>query len=43
MLKLVAKGPEETGEGDHTPREADQSLRPARALPILAAPARLEG
>jgi cytochrome d ubiquinol oxidase subunit I len=43
MLKLVAKGPEETGEGDHIPRDEDRSLRSARALPILAAPARLEG
>jgi cytochrome d ubiquinol oxidase subunit I len=44
MLKLVAKGPEGTGDVDHTPRDRDQSLRPAR--PILAAsavPARLEG
>jgi cytochrome bd ubiquinol oxidase subunit I len=42
MLKLVAKGPEETGEGDLIPHEEDQALRPARAMPILAAPGNLE-
>jgi cytochrome d ubiquinol oxidase subunit I len=37
MLKLVARGPEEAGgEGDHTPRDRGQSLRPAR--PLSAAP-----
>jgi cytochrome d ubiquinol oxidase subunit I len=37
MLKLIAKGPEEAGgEGDHTPRDRGQSLRPAR--PLSAAP-----
>jgi cytochrome d ubiquinol oxidase subunit I len=44
MLKLVAKGPEGTGEVEYTPRDTDQSLRLAR--PILATsalPARLEG
>jgi cytochrome bd ubiquinol oxidase subunit I len=34
MLKLVAKGPEGTREVDHTARDRDQPLRPAR--PILA-------
>jgi cytochrome bd ubiquinol oxidase subunit I len=36
MLKLVAKGPEGSGELDHTPRGRDRPLRPAR--PIVAAP-----
>lgn len=43
MLKLVAKGPEGTGDVEHTPPDTDQSLRSAR--PILATsalPARLE-
>jgi cytochrome bd ubiquinol oxidase subunit I len=42
MLKLVAKGPEETGDVDHAPLDADPSLRPARARPILAAPGNIE-
>jgi cytochrome d ubiquinol oxidase subunit I len=36
MLKLVAKGPEETGDGDDFPRHRSQALRPAR--PLSAAP-----
>ena len=42
MLKLVAKGPQETGEVDHIPHDRDQLLRPARAMPILAAPGNIE-
>jgi cytochrome d ubiquinol oxidase subunit I len=42
MLKLVAKGPEETGEADHIPRDRDRSLRSTRAMPILAAPGSIE-
>jgi cytochrome bd ubiquinol oxidase subunit I len=43
MLKLVAKGPEATGDADQIPRDKDQALRPARAMPILAAPGTVEG
>jgi cytochrome d ubiquinol oxidase subunit I len=42
MLKLVAKGPGESGEADHIPHDRDQSLRPARPMPILAAPGSVE-
>jgi cytochrome d ubiquinol oxidase subunit I len=36
MLKLVARGPQETGDIDHTPRGRGQSPRPAR--PLSASP-----
>jgi cytochrome d ubiquinol oxidase subunit I len=32
MLKLVAKGPDETAGGHPAPRPSGQSLRPARPL-----------
>jgi cytochrome d ubiquinol oxidase subunit I len=36
MLKLVARGPEEKGDVEVTPRDRGQALRPAR--PLSASP-----